>query len=499
MKLTTNIVLTGDRGRTQSYMVQLTPGLSYLGQFTFDRYNDGYHHAVLYPESDHSQLIKDGNNWHNEELTGVTYELPKANIRLYFPQYSVDTFDRGTTYILSLTTYIHGVEIRLGDFEVRHSDALACAPVRFNGMDEYYEYVDFAIADPYTLCFGSEAAEFRRTIGEPIHSNDNGSILYVCLYTVEEDADGYVLRNDWGSGQNSLLLTEQPLDMDLNIKYDASLDSAIMTLKYMGDAGTTLEEYIRKTYNGQNTTILWECVIMDEDNIYFRGEGMGYVVMASFDDSFDESFAIESMAHNSMAVSLKDAFKSWQDWRDKLFIVGSVSFIENLTQQEYDDKTYIPYMTVISNKIPITQELFAMLIKGDDFPSQIDLHGIEMINLKAVNKIEKVIMAPPAPVDSTKNHLIQPIFYQTRELNNIVIHPSVTENLAINLDSYKPQVKRFKLQVEGIVFNEIGRTSKGIIFKVYGNMLPKNNDNGIMYILNEENDLVTTGKYSYVY
>jgi hypothetical protein len=73
----------------------------------------------------------------------------------------------------------------------------------------------------------------------------------------------------------------------------------------------------------------------------------------------------------------------------------------------------------------------------------------------------------------------------------------VTENICINLDAYKSSVDRFYIKIEGTSYSEVGRTESGVIFKVQGSLLPGTVTSGTYYILNEDADLVTTGKYKY--
>ena len=133
------------------------------------------------------------------------------------------------------------------------------------------------------------------------------------------------------------------------------------------------------------------------------------------------------------------------------------------------------------------------------FPSQINLDILNMndVTINAINKVEKEVKTLTYKIESPKSHMVQPIFYQTRELGSSIIHPAVTENISLNLETYKPYVKTFLLQIEGVSFKEIGRTSQGIVFKVVGNMLPKSVDAGTMYVLDQDMNLVTTGKYKY--
>jgi hypothetical protein len=80
----------------------------------------------------------------------------------------------------------------------------------------------------------------------------------------------------------------------------------------------------------------------------------------------------------------------------------------------------------------------------------------------------------------------------------LTIHPAVTENVCVNLDDYKSKVDTFSLQIENCRFNQIGANQYGIIFKVVGATLPQEATEGTYYILNEDYELVTKGKYKYV-
>lgn len=92
--------------------------------------------------------------------------------------------------------------------------------------------------------------------------------------------------------------------------------------------------------------------------------------------------------------------------------------------------------------------------------------------------------------------LVQPVFYRTRPLGSVVIHPEVTENLAINLDAYKSVVPRFVLKIGGLNFNEIGRTADGVVFRIDGSTLDKKLKDGTLYVLDDSGVLVTDGKFT---
>ena len=118
---------------------------------------------------------------------------------------------------------------------------------------------------------------------------------------------------------------------------------------------------------------------------------------------------------------------------------------------------------------------------------------MEVNNYKVVNVIENKIVSVERPSDYRAN-IYKPIFVKVQETDSIRLHSAVTENIVINLDAYKNKVNSFILKVGDTNYYEIGRINSGIVFKVVGNSLPS--EDGIYYILNEDGELVTSGKYT---
>ena len=101
---------------------------------------------------------------------------------------------------------------------------------------------------------------------------------------------------------------------------------------------------------------------------------------------------------------------------------------------------------------------------------------------------------PKEVVVDYKANIVKPVFVKVQEADSISLHRSVIENIVINLDKYKNKVDAFILKIGDANYYEIGRINTGIIFKIVGTSLPQ--ENGLYYILNEDGELVTTGKYT---
>ena len=124
---------------------------------------------------------------------------------------------------------------------------------------------------------------------------------------------------------------------------------------------------------------------------------------------------------------------------------------------------------------------------------------MELKHINIVNKIESESNQIHVINSNPSTNIVVPVFYKSVELVETILHPEVIETICINLDNYKSQVDNFLIQIEGIKFQEIGRLSSGVLFKINGNKLPKKLSSGTLYILNQDSELVTSGKYKYVF
>lgn len=166
-------------------------------------------------------------------------------------------------------------------------------------------------------------------------------------------------------------------------------------------------------------------------------------------------------------------------------------FVNDDYKDERLDSILFPFQS--KGKV-ITQEDWAKFVASQDDLRIFD--HMEVKDIRIVNKtIQKVVQVESK--NDSKNNIVQPIFFKTRDIGSIVVHPEVTENICINLDTYKSVCKNFYIQIAGVSFNEIGRTDAGVVFRIEGSRLPKGATAGNVYVYNQDSILVTEGKYSY--
>ena len=428
------------------------------------------------------------NHWAKFDDIGVNRYIPKTynttSITLYYPQHSIETYRTGVEYALSLYTWIHGKKIVLGTFILNRLDSCATSKIMRFEDQEYVECDTVVIIDPYELTYSDLWKDFRYNVcGEVNETNATGSILYASLHPVEFSEGEFMMVDEYSGGQNSILISTKPSDF-LNLSIKTNIEnklqndepSIVCSLDFNDVYGGMLGDYLKETYGIMEYDIKWGVVIMDAENIYKCPD--------------------EVINKETTYVFDRDAlkFENWLGWKEGLYIQASVEIM-------VDDDTLL---CVMSNKIPLTQNIFKYFV-GDVFKARgkeiqfvnLDEVNMNVYNINAVNKIENKIVQMNRVGDSRSN-IVQSVFYRVSEVSDIILHPEVTETICINLDAYKALVDTFMIKIEGTSFNEIGRTSAGILFKITGNKLPKELNSGTYYILNQDSELVTTGKYTYV-
>jgi len=496
MKLLTDIILTAGDIITDKYMFEYNPAdsTSEIGSYYFELHCSNNEisnevSALTIPQT--TNIIKSDNEWYYETPSNMDINnIPKSRLRLYFPQYSVECNLPKAIYMLTASTHIHGRYINLGCYKFKKIDALACSPRTFGSSTQYFEYKDFELPDLYSILYKDCGENIRQQLGCPVDFISKDPVINLSLYVVDEVGDKFIKSDQSHSGQNSIIIKE-PNYLSSTISYEFDNDIKLSFDVDCDESFSDVSEYIQKTYDVNNVYTYFRYVIMDENDIYYT----------------DFKYELSTSDHIEFDVeeSREFFFTDWNSFKPGLIIRGSVSFIDanEWSEESLESGEFVPFITIFTNRILLDQELYAkLLIDSSECPIKIELN--DDMNVQVINQIKQVEspIQHTVQIESSKSKLIQPVFFQTKNIGDVTIHPNVTENIAINIESlntYKPYVSRFNVQVEGVVFKEIGRTTNGIIFKIIGKNLPKEVDSGTLYILDQNLELVTTGLFNYVY
>lgn len=495
--------------------------------------NMSYHATddTIYLHNDEDNLFfRYGNNW-SKIHTGCTDEyIPAtsntARVRLYFPNHSLDNYEMGVKYMLTINTWIGGHKIDLGSYQFGRTDALAIETGVFtHGLDRYYDYVEVGIIDPYELVYSDNWKPFRENVCAVNMNNNNiGSILTATLYVVDyNEDDSLMISDDILGGTTSFnIATRNKGFIKLNLAPDIDnlgwKFTTILPNIYCQDtqAFNRLFGYFRNAYGmpltssddvtyelvlknpNANTIILGPTMHFEPDPLINRDDHltqtMGWRKVLNESDTTEEIRDGETVTVVNPRCGFRHFFSSWVSQNDGWphfepgWVVQGSMMITSGTDS----------LEILSNEIPVTQEVFKYFV-GMDKDTLNNRHKIEDMEIKnytLVNTVRNEVVQIDRP-ENSKSNIIQPVFFKVKETELLTIHPEVTENICINLDDYKSKVDVFYLQIEKCRFEQVGANKYGIIFKVVGRSLPNENPEGTYYILNEDYELVTTGRYKY--
>lgn len=462
-----------------------------LNDFSQQSYTDIMFQNEIYINNDIRSNVWRKNNTHYELIECKYSEnmihSKMSKVTLYLPQFSVDTYESNISYILTLSTYIHGNKINLSTICFNRLDAEACDIIFNFGDQKYYECIKLNIPDPFYMMYSNDWQDFRIDVcGESDDQyNNTGSTLYITLYPVRIDNGNVEILNNYIGGQNSINITSNKNDyINLHINhnletplYNNEEPSILTELKFNEFYEGDLKGYLKETYNIENFSIKCGLVIGNEEDLYLNIEKIGKW------DSYNFKFTKSDIKKNN--------FYNWNGWKEGINIIGSLDILN----EENESVLYL-----LSNSIPLTQELFKFFV-GDDFLNgktiinniNLNLVNMNVYDINAYNKIENNVIKINPQEGSNKN-IIQPIFYRTQNSKEIEIYPGVTQNIELQI----PGVKAATIQIEGIKFNNIGINGDNMIFKIIGKLLPQNISNGTYFILGQDDTMIYSGKYKYI-
>lgn len=508
MKQYTNININGNN-KVFEYLIEYNSS-EYIGHSPIYYHMDDNINLFL----NDSILVRKENEWYSykdKELLNINnYNL--CNIKLFFPEYSINSYDNNMLYILSVTTWVCGKRICLGNYILNRLDVLVSPNAITRDSNKYYEYISIDILDPRQIAYSDTWKDFRTNICESkiidnYELNNDGSQILFTLYPVRYENKTYYIDDKYDGGQNSINISNEKdyLTLESSISHNNGviLNNNII---FNHDYDLDIVLYFKETYGVDLSSIKYETVIKDSENIYwcytniitkYRGsfkqyienyysDDKSYIDNIKWNDWYNDINKIINTNTNLNSIGFK-----WSDWRDGMSILSSATFY---------DKSHQELLYIFSNDIILTKDLFSYLCNNDDILSinlnKDTIKEMKLYNINAVNKIVNEVIHIDKP-DNSKSNIIQPVFFKVKDATNIIIHPAVTENICINLDDYKSKVDSFTIQIENCTFKQIGSNSYGIIFKILGKNLQNKIPKGIYYILNQDNELVTTGKYIY--
>ena len=444
--------------------------------------------GFFFHNTEHTNVLHHKNFWEECKDAEIKDFVPtnwfSCVFDIYFPRFSVDTYNKNVFYVLTLNTWIANTCLFLGSVILQRHNSNAVE----NGFktflnDKYYEHIELNVPDLTYIIYSEDWKEFRENICKEVTKNgaqlkNTGSSINVTLTPVKKVGDTWIKLDGYDSTQNAIVIKNDLKNtfMSADLKFVSSSREFVCKLNY-NNFYDNLSEYLYETYQ-MNTE-------QSENNVFQMQYGL--VIR-------DKENAYKYITHKYGKPIEKDTFVfdefSYENWDD--FHEGLYANVLIIIQINGNDS-----LVLTSNSVQITQEIYKFFIQ-QNIAKHINLNDIDMnINkLDVVNIIKNEIITVERPNDY-KSNIIKPVFVKVQDGTTIRLHKSVIENIVINLDQYKNKVEQFTIKIGESNSVETGRINSGVVFKIIGSSLPEETT-GLYYILNQDGELVTTGNYTII-
>lgn len=373
--------------------------------------------------------------------------------KVYWPDYNPRAFGKEPRYKISFSYWQNGQQMEPLEQILDPRETLACPRFRHEEYN-YQQYTQLESWPPAKLLRHITFTALKRDLNEdPEYTSVQGSnpIDSAQLYIEILNPIEHTYDEPWA---HLIVRTYNGLDMPI-------------------------DNYLLECYGGTEIITEYEIVLASDTDIYWMSQEW-----QPTEDPRDIMFRLD-----------------WPFTKNFEYISG-LRFMVVCKNRIFRDGSDI-HVDIRSNPLLLTEKLYSVLLYRNSegtnempYTNMLFPDNMNIVKPKIMDKTVQNITEITAHTDSKAN-IVQPVFFRAREMAHIIVHPEVTENISINLDPYKSQANQFYIKIEGSSFPEIGRVEGGIIFKIKGSLLPGTRHAGTYYILNQDAELVTTGKYTY--
>lgn len=406
-----------------------------------------------------------------------TYKASIVN--LYGPEYKMELFDKSVKYLVQCFIEYGYKKVCLHSSVHDWKNALANNKIFNLAGTTYYEHISFKIPDVKSLLWSDkeQCVELRDLCeNESTIYNAPSTVLNIVITPLNEDNE---VHSYFGAGSTAIQVTNDKssfLEAYVTTNVDLPTNEPCFCIKwrYNNKFYNDIKEYILETYYLSNYKIKYTLSVHNNEDLW---------------ETKEQEFSYDDYTDYQRLDPHLVTFDSWDSYTEGSVLDAQIDIIS------IQDDSLL--MSIKATPLELTQDVFKYFVEGTEVKN-INLSDYDMNNytFNTVNKIVKQVIQVDRPKDYKAN-IIKPVFYKVKDAANIIINPDVTENICINLDSYKSKTEVFFIQIEGVIFNEVGRTSAGVIFKVVGHQLPGSVPGGTYYILDSKKEMVTSGKYTY--
>lgn len=354
-------------------------------------------------------------------------------------------------------------------------DNIAGSSFIYKGI-RYQEYCEIPITCVHEAMTGTYAAQ-----------------IYISMNCVSQDDVVYYSAVNTGSGSSFIQSQQRPMTLSLSSEDEDSRYAFKCALSSWTDNNENnyINKYLAEKYFDGSTdfTSFVRFMIVDKyaESIlynYITPMILSNEVILNWSELFPSEETIKSISLDLSCPLSSQIVVSYEIYAG-----------EGLVAEPEDAD---PVITITSSPMTITEDLWGRILARDLYTKKYatDFNNIikDLDTMATTVTIPNIIENKIIKVNQTTSEgVIKPVFYRAYELDTVVFHTDIEENILINLDGYLSTVDTFYLKVGDSIFKEYARLSDGVVFTVSGLI----GTTGRFYVLDEDKKLVTSGKYTF--
>ncbi len=458
-------------------------GMKFYCEYDTDEYASGYiapetvsstiYEGVYYgPEFQHL-VIRTTPNKFSKFITGGEPEphtIHKLNV--WFPIEQLSTYyKKYNLYHLFVYTYANDELYILYSNVIDSMNNLSGTPFIYKGV-RYQEYQEI----PLSHIYASQITEYT-------------SQIYISITSVSKDGDVYYTNTNTFPGASFISANQSPLSLALTVHDSSTNGFHLQVDNLVDDINSTFPTYIKNKYfDSGECTLFYRFLIVDK---------------------YNEEVLVDKLVKkdfsrvNTFSIPYTDIFKTEDDLKkvssDLSYPVGLQVVVNieaysgSLKVDDIDDDTY-PVITISSNPLMLSECIWGQMRAAITYNFNSTSLKKKIDDMSTNISVKNVVETKTIKVNqNTTEGVIKPVFYRAYPLDAVVLHKDVKENILVNLDGYLSQVSKFYIKINGEVFGEYARVYDGVVFTVDG----LSGEDGVYYILDEDKQLVTSGKFTF--
>ena len=349
---------------------------------TFNIFNNTNTAITVNPTVSESnwKLVNDKNNLYNQYLPEYSEFM---RIRLFIPKINIAAWGENEQYIINTYFTFNGKKIYLSSGISSYLNLNANEYKSINNQI-YSQYLEFYIPSPYAICEDDVWSNFRSNILNINNIINSQQVTFEILPydNIDSETDNIYLNYAFNQSNYTWINSNNPWYLTLS----NNINKNILNINVLyPDTYLSLKDYLNNfkfySYNNESSNISFDIklTIYDLDGNVYWGD-------LNDESENDDKYIIYSwsederiLPQSNISIDIQNLpiplLTSLENFQDNIVIRTYLTIRSDLRYAE-TNKIYMTYpdIQLLSNRIPLTQDIFKYLVNGFQYNNYIKIN-----------------------------------------------------------------------------------------------------------------------------